>query len=746
MTYYAHTADDTAWKPDRDQSRWQLLADHLRNVAELAAVFAAPFGAADEARLAGLLHDLGKYQDAFQHYLIHGRPRTPHAIHGAAMLSVFRHLANLIASHHAGLHDESDDFTSALNSLTATSHGKALLQSLLAAYRADGLPNPSKPAATPIPPHGDAAEDLRLRLLLSALCDADYLDTEAHFLRAANKTRPAQAHASVSKLLAALDAHLAGFAARPDPSSLNQLRTRIAARCAKVGRTSAPGTFSLTVPTGGGKTLASAAFALHHAAARDFSRVIYVIPYTSIIEQNARVFASIFGPENVLEHHSLADWQTAAETENDPDGPAARARLAAENWDAPFIVTTNVQFFESLHSHRPSAVRKLHRLLGAVVLFDECQTFPPELLDPSLATLQALQAYGKTSIVFCTATQPAFERREFFPSGFPAITEIIPATPDWRLHERTEFRRTRIHHNPTPISLTDFAQRLAACNRALAIVNTRRTARELFDAVQAITPGAHVYHLSTFMCPAHRQEVFDAIRILLASPSTPCLVIATQLIEAGVDLDFPKVFRVLGPLDAILQAAGRCNREGRLTDAAGQLVPGEVDVVTLADAHLPPGIYGRATALAAKFLPSGDGGEISPASIRAYFRELYHDTERDKHHIAHLRAQRLHRQIGLKYRWIEEDLPTESVLTEFDNASRAWIGILESQDYQPPSRQQRRAIARLSINLRASDVQRGERAGIIRKLHCGLYVTQRGYDARFGYNPAGVLSGEHTIF
>ncbi len=748
MIYYAHTADGPDGKPLPEKSgKWQPLAAHLRNVAELAAKFADPMGpdAAAEASVVGLLHDLGKYQPDFQSYLAHGRPRTPHAIHGAAALATIRHLANLIASHHAGLHDEDDAFAASLNRLL-TSDGRAILQQLYAAYREDNLPPPPKPSATSSSPEGDTAGDLALRLLLSALCDADFLDTEAHFLRVAGKVRSAPALATPVDLRIKLDAHLARLAQRPRPSSLDQLRTRIATRCTEVGRDSAPGTFSLTVPTGGGKTLASAAFALHHAAARGFARVIYVIPYTSIIEQNARVFASIFGAKYVLEHHSLADWHTAAESDDDPESIAARAKLAAENWDAPFIVTTNVQFFESLHSHRPSAVRKLHRLLSSVVLFDECQTFPPELLAPSLATLQALQAYGKTSLVFCTATQPAFERREFFPEGFPAITEIIPATPEWRLHARPEFRRTRIRHDPAPISLDAFAEGVAASTRALAIVNTRRTARELFDAVQARSPGDHVFHLSTFMCPAHRQQVLDTIRARLATPGVACLVISTQLIEAGVDLDFPKVFRVLGPLDAILQAAGRCNREGRLTDASGHPTPGEVEVVALADAHLPPGIYARATSLAAKFLPPGNGGDISPDSIRTYFRELYHDTERDKHHIAHLRRQRLHRQIGLKYRWIDEDEPTESVLTECNDDARAWIVTLEDQGFQPPTRQQRRQIARLSLNLRASEVQRGLRAGILRQLHCGLFVTHHGYDPHFGYNPAGVLTGEHTIF
>jgi len=747
LRYYAHTADDDQGNPLPESSgQWQLLAEHLRKVSELAAKFAAPFGAEDEARLAGLLHDLGKYQPDFQRYLRCGSPRTPHAIHGAAVLRQHRQVANAIASHHAGLHDEDDNFACDLNAKVATPEGKALLQTLLAAYRADGLTTPVQPSFTGFSASGDAVEDLRLRLLLSALADADYLDTEEHFLRTAGKSRPAPCDISVRDLVVKLDAHLHGLASRAAPTSLDRLRSRIAARCVEAGSSFPPGVFSLTVPTGGGKTLASAGFALHHAVTHRFQRVIYVIPYTSIIEQNARVFAQIFGAEAVLEHHSLADWKESDEAEDAPESLSSRARLAAENWDAPFIVTTNVQFFESLHSHRPSAVRKLHRLLGAVVLFDECQTFPAELLDPSLATLRALQAYGKTSYVFCTATQPAFEQREFFPMGFPSLLEIIPGDPSWRLHERSEFRRTRIRRAPAPVDLNTFAQRFADCDRALAIVNTRRSARELFEAVEGRSPGTHIYHLSTFMCPAHRQAIFDAVRIRLKTPNCPCLVIATQLIEAGVDLDFPRVFRALGPLDAILQAAGRCNREGRMTDSAGQPILGEVEVVEWVDAKLPPGIYQRATALAAKFLPTGEGGDILPEAIRNYFRELYHDTERDKQAIAHLRAQRLHRSVGLKYRWIEEDEPTETVLTEYNDVARAWIAAFETQDYAPPSRQQRRAIARLCLNLRASEVRRGEAAGILRKLHCGLYVTQHGYDPRFGYNPAGVLKEGYNIF
>lgn len=311
--YYAHTAEDAGGKR-LPESQWQPLKDHLQNVAKLAKQFGEPLGLGEEAYLAGLLHDLGKYQSNFQRYLVHGSPRTPHAIHGGAVLSEFRLLANLIASHHAGLHDEGDDLTALLNKFIGASEGKTLLQSLLSSFKADQLNFPPKPRLTTQNTQGDTAEDLRLRLLLSVLSDADYLDTEEHFLRAKGQLRPSTKCATIPELLRKLNEHLGCFAATPNPAPLNQLRTRIAARCAEAGRTASTGTFSLTVPTGGGKTLASAAFALNHAAVHGFSRVIYVIPYTSIIEQNARVFASVFGAENILEHHSLADWQTGDET------------------------------------------------------------------------------------------------------------------------------------------------------------------------------------------------------------------------------------------------------------------------------------------------------------------------------------------------------------------------------------------------------------------------------------------------
>ncbi|MDR1281055.1 MAG: CRISPR-associated endonuclease Cas3'', partial [Opitutaceae bacterium] len=720
--------------------------------AELAARFAAAFGLAAEAYIAGLLHDLGKYQHDFQNYLKTGKPRTRHAIHGAVLQRQHRLIANVIASHHSGLHNESDLDTE-INNILCDPVAKSRLRQLLDAYRDDGLPLDKKLAAPEPPQRFTATEDLRLRLLLSALADADYLDTEAHFFKAAGKNRPPPDFDSIAELAQRIDARQQGFASRLQPSSLDKLRSQIAMRCQEAGENSPIGAFSLTVPTGGGKTLASAAFALHHARRHGFKRVIYVIPYTSIIEQNARVFASVFGAKNVLEHHSLADWRKSDENDEDANSPAARWRMIAENWDAPFIVTTNVQFFESLHSHRPSAVRKIHRILDSVVLFDECQTFPPGILSPTLETLRALQAYGRASLVFCTATQPAFGQRAFFPEGFPAIQEIIPA--EWQLHSRPEFVRTRIHHRAAPLSIAEFAKEFAAHDRALVVVNTRRTARELFSAVTAekkIDPAAAdtagLYHLSTFMCPAHRQAVLDAIRIRLATPGCRCLVISTQLIEAGVDCDFPRVYRDRGPLDSDLQAGGRCNREGRLMDADGHLIPGQVTIINLSDAKLPKGAYSRATLLASKYLPSDpdQDADITPEAIHAYFREFYHDTNRDEKNIAYSREQQLHRKVGQDYRWIDEDEPSVTVLTAYNEIARAWIAALDARGHEPPTRHEWRNFGPLCLNLRNSEVENGIKAGTLYRMRNGVVAIQKSYEPSFGYNPADILTATETIF
>jgi len=737
MKFYAHTATLPDGKLDPDQDHWQPLSEHLRNVALLAKEYATPLGLPAEAELAGLLHDLGKYHPGFQQYLRRGRPRTPHAAAGAAIIAArSARVANIVASHHAGLHDwpELQPKLAAL-----LSEKKSLLAEFLRQFQSElGYP----PLTVPAPIEaGAAARELATRLVFSALVDADYLDTEQHFQKTKGQSVSEPCWPPVEELCAKLEQFMNDLGRQPNVNSLNLLRTQISDRCAEIGKSHAAGAFALAVPTGGGKTLASARFALRHAAQNGWKRIIYVIPYTSIIEQNAGVFADIFGLNAVLEHHSLARWQE--EDEEAPDSLAQQMKRSAENWDAPFIVTTNVQFFESLFSHRPAACRKLHRLMEAVIIFDECQTFPPELLTPTLVCLKALLVFGKTSVVFCTATQPSLGERPGFAEGFPNVTEIIPQ--EWQLHERPEFRRTRLRTRRKARSVSDLCQELSQCARGLVIVNTRQQAWELFEKVRS----EGVFHLSTLMCPAHREIVLSAVRVRLQAKNARCLVISTQLVEAGVDLDFPVVYRALGPLDSIIQAAGRCNREGRLRGKDDMPQLGEVIVFKLEDHRLPSAsTYRRATDLASgtDFLPDALEGNFPPETILRYFESLYNLTERDKHNIAQLSHDKCYRQIGEKYRWIESD--TEPVLTDYSPIGAAWQAVFSANEFVPPTRQQWRAIARYCINLPRSQVEDSlTKEPKLRRLRSKLVITQSGsYHPETGYNHFGQVPVDLLIF
>lgn len=718
MNYYAHTAELADGSRDPETKHWQLLGDHLRNVASLAKDFATPLGMEEEAELSGLLHDLGKYQPGFQQYLRFGKPRTPHAAIGAATVTGRSlRLSNIIASHHAGLHDW-DDLQPKLMELW--NERKQDLAGYLAIMGKET--NATPPHVPALGDNGDVLAELRLRLLFSTLVDADYLDTEAFHLSIAGKPSVRGNQPQLNELAARLANHIAALQSRSDSSMLNNLRRCINDVCAEVGKSATPGVFSLTVPTGGSKTLSSASFALNHALKNGFERVIYVIPYTSIIEQNARVFAHAFGEGVVLEHHSLADWANTGKDDEDPQKQSMK--LAAENWDAPFIVTTNVQFFESLCSHRPSACRKLHRLLNSVIIFDECQTFPPDLLAPTLERLKALVSLGRTTLVFCTATQPAFRAEAGFTEGFDRITEIIPH--DWKLQERAEFRRTTFLFRREPITLSALCDELRKQDRALVVLNTRRQAWEVFSAIRA----EGVFHLSTLMCPAHRRCVLAQIKARLKKPDTMCLVISTQLVEAGVDLDFPKVYRALAPLDSIIQAAGRCNREGRLSHA------GEVIVFQLDGGALPRGAYRKGTEIAKGMMPNRLDGNFEPDAIHGYFQSLYQLSNRDKHNFHQLCADQCYRQIGEKYRWIESE--TESVLTDYSAVGKRLQAEVRVNPYEPITREQFRRMARFCINISKKHLEEQLLfSPKLVRLHNGLVLTQESYDPQFGYNHFG---------
>jgi len=594
-----------------------LLVEHLRAVARLARSHAPP-PLTELASLAGLWHDLGKFRPGFQRYVrqdadghVEGRPtvtadkthsaagalyalRELESLHGQAGRLVGWMAAHLIAGHHHGLYDHADLVERLLGAGVAASkreRDEALLAAAEHAPEVLPLPGAVQPAALlralpGLVPAAAAARaeplamSLAIRMLFSALVDADFLDTEAYLDRHRHAARCG--FAPLSWYRQRLDEHLAALAStvhdqgRADEAVM-RARAAVLADC-RAAALQPPGVFSLQVPTGGGKTLASLAFALAHAATHGLERVVVAIPYTSIVEQTADVFAAVFGRDAVVEHHSQAD---AA------DGDArstARSRLACENWDAPLVVTTNVQLLESLFAARTSRCRKLHRLQRSVIVLDEAQVLPPPFLQPTLDALRLLSEHYGTSIVSCTATQPALadikrfdprqDLRGLTPSGARPREIVRDVEPLYSALERVRF--TWPADLSAPEDIAGIAARAAQHPAVLAIVNTRADAAALLAAMDAAAPdGERALHLSAAMCGQHRADVIAQIRARLqarlAGDPQPLRVVSTQLVEAGVDVDFPVVYRALAGLDSIAQAAGRCNREGRLGPGGGRV-------------------------------------------------------------------------------------------------------------------------------------------------------------------------------
>lgn len=705
-----------------DKGEWHSLDNHLKSVAEKAKEFASQFGAADIAHVLGLLHDLGKANPLFQSYLDacacgQRHEKVPHSIWGAALVYAFIYLAQkdsenwkelslAIMGHHSGL----EDCGRAATKLHHFINNDDSLNQMQAALKSLNLSFPSIKTSVKDLRHDSTRRELFIRMLFSALVDADYLDTEKHFDPEKAEIRcQGPSFEILWKKLATEQDRIINVS-----TLINRIRKEVYTACLNAA-VSAPGVFRLTVPTGGGKTRSSLAFALKHALNNNLTRVIVAIPYTSIIDQTARVFRDILGEDAVLEHHSAVE--TPDDEEDRQDELFVRHKLATENWDAPLIVTTTVQLFESLFSNRPGKVRKLHRLAGTVIILDEVQMLPPNLLRPiwdvikDLATPVSKGGYGST-VVLCTATQPAFEDSRWLESfrGMP-VHEIVPQYPEhFRKLKRVEYVRCS-----KAMPWIELARELRNLPQVLMILNTRRDALEL---ITEMGDAPHVLHLSTLLCGAHRKVILKEVRKRLdPRNSLPVCLVSTQVVEAGVDLDFPVVYRAIGPLDRIVQAAGRCNRENR--QEAGKVV-----VFEPADGKVPGGPY-RVGLEKAKFLLSENPIEHlhNPELYREYFRRLYDDIDPDVKHIQSYREVLNYPEVASRFRLIEKD--TVSVVVPYKDAMMrlaAWEAT--------PNRDAWRALQPYIINLYQYEVK--QKCDWLEKLSSRLYKWHGRYDERLG--------------
>lgn len=713
---YAHTPNDTG--------EWQRLDRHLAAVAERAGSFAEVFGAREHAVLVGLLHDLGKANPEFQDYLLNCQraresgthaPRTkvPHAIWGAAFLysmcarmahDGWKEFALPLQAHHTKLPDGELAERELLSFLQERPAALGLMQGALKeAIDALDSTAPEWTLQGPV----STGRGLRIRMIFSALVDADRLDSEEHS-RSGSRTLRQQ--------WPSMEAIQMRFLRSDEPAgqqstTVKRVRDAVFEAC-RASAFEAPGFFRLTVPTGGGKTRSGLAFALQHAVAHEMRRVVFALPYTSIIDQTASVYRDMLGDDALLEHHSALDVQD----EEGEDEQALRQRLATENWEAPIIVTTTVQLFESLFTGRPSKARKLHRLAKSVIVLDEIQAFPLELLRPTIAVLKVLTTsiedggYGAT-VVFSTATQPAFEvgpLAELLKDV--KITEIVG---DYETHYRA-MQRVTYEWRPEPMEWSALAAELRKERQILAVLNTRKDALALVDA---LGEDEDLFHLSTLLCGAHRRAVLQRVRELLAQ-DRPVKLVSTQVVECGVDLDFPTVFRALGPLDRIGQAAGRCNRNARRDK-------GRVVIFEPAAGSEPQGSYKLGSEKARLLLKERDIDELRGTAIyRDYFQMLLVDGDAggglDKWKIQDAQRRLDFPSVDEDYRLIRQD--TTPVVIQFGTE---WEPRLDDWKHSPS----RRAWQRLQpfiVNLFTRELDRYQ--GALEEVSEDLWLWTGDYD------------------
>ena len=694
--------------------------EHQKGVANLASQFAGEFGMAEWGRVLGLLHDKGKEQKTFQQHIQKESGYNPeikvegdynHAYVGALIAKklfsnppYYLLMDNILMGHHRGLYDHGDK-------------EEILKKKMPDDVSVETLNEEQKKRKWNIPQLESPKDRHHLiRMLYSCLVDADYLDTEHFMMPEQSLLRGGKS--TIEELLLKLEAYLDDLKRNAADTEVNKIRNEVQQYCINASEDDVD-FYSLTVPTGGGKTLSSILWALRHAKKNGLKRVIIAIPYTSIITQTAAVLRNIFGDENVLEHHSNVN----PTDEDERNENAQRLKLVTENWDYPIIVTTNVQLFESLFSNKPSDCRKLHNIVNSVLILDEVQTLPMGFLQPIVDTLDTLKRVFNVSVLFTTASQPVLSGRiegvnplvSF--DALPQINEIIPKVAN--LHDR--LRRVKLEIDDTPQSYDDIAEKIAQHSRVLCIVNTRKDAKEIYSRLPA---EGMCFHLSRMMCPAHVRETIEMIKETLRSDSNNVIrVVATQLIEAGVDIDFPIVYRQEAGLDSILQAAGRCNREGRLGLCS-------THVFTLQNG-LPRGFIMQTNNARKNMV--GDYDWFSPKAMTEYFRQLHvRIGSFDKAQIRSLLyTQELQFEEAANNFQLINDSTTSIVVNWEKRHVSSLVEHLQSEGF---SYSLMKEIAQYSVNVRNNDLKKLSEAGVIEEIKEGvLFISDTDfYDERIG--------------
>lgn len=705
--YHAHSG----LQPNH--SDWQTLRSHLQGVANRSYAMMQACNVSEErcyaAYVAGLLHDLGKYRPEFQRMLRGAslpKEQTYHKQAGAAKAAALGHIpvAFAIAGHHGGLPNKVK-----LEEHIKSDSGRAVASQVWCEAVRELPIFGELTSSTPV---SFEDGDLVTRMTFSCLVDADWQDTGNHEksklgLAASDEPERFSADIWLANLLDTLD----GKATKCAEPTIRNARKDVLNACLAIAEKGI-GIYSLCVPTGGGKTLASIAFALKHAIRNRQRRIIYVAPYVTILEQNEFAIRAAMGISSdsraIFAHHNLAD---PIQSDDQFDSIEDSVRQA-ENWDAPIVITTNVQFFESLFSNKPGRCRKVHNIANSVVILDECQSIPPSLVAPTCSMLRQLANQWNSTIVLCTATQPAFDHEELKENERLNAQEIIP-------HELALFDRLKrveidwsnvTAPKTSGLSWAEIAEMMMQSKKkrspqALCIVNSKRAARELYSEIAKVAEGIS-FHLSTSMCPAHRVRVLHTVRKRL-SKGKACLLVSTQLIEAGVDVDFPMVLRELAPLESIIQSAGRCNREGTLRDESG-LKRGEVIVFQSQPAlefpsrYYPPDEWyqaGRLT-LVNSFLNANRVPRIDSAEdINEYYIRLFHSGDLDEHEIQKSRHSFRFEDVAKDYRLISDE--TIGAIVATWESERAIIEDLIVQLRSNPNRESFRKLAVYQVALRA---------------------------------------------